>query len=461
MADRISDPRLETLLRAALSAEVANLPVTVQPHQILGRAETRRNTPARSRLRVAIFGEPTSGLRQLSVAMGAIAVLAVAGALALATLRLDRTNVAAPLPTAPGDWSRVVIDAGPNTQNVTRIAASPNGLLAVVDVEDGPAELFASTDGQSWTEVSPDAHPAIGRDGAAWALVGTDRGFLLSNGDIWSSADGVDWELIASRTDNTDLGRGEMLAVAAGGPGYVGVGSGNNAWYSTDGSNWSMAQVPPPPTEFFESQGFAAPEVAMRGIAVAGDRLVAIGTASRHTESTGLTAPVVWTSRDGRTWSNAVDPLDGEGPSAVAAGPGGFAAMTDEGGRRVVRVSADGSTWEQVADLGAARPTGADGTPLDLDVSAIAASDAGFVAAGGFGPRCLMAGVPCGPDEAVIWTSADGRSWSRLPNADLFARAGASDVVSWGDQFVVGGTQDGHPAIWISGAATGDARSSP
>ena len=189
----------------------------------------------------------------------------------------------------------------------------------------------------------------------------------------------------------------------------------------------------------------------MRGIAVAGDTLVAWGTASRHTEDSGLTAAVMWTSQDGRTWSNVLDPRDSEGPNAMAAGPGGLAAVFDDTGQLVVRVSTDGSTWEQVADLGAARSEDADGMPLDLEVSAIAASDAGFVAAGGFGPRCLMAGVPCGPDEALIWTSADGRSWSRLPKGEQFAHAGASDIVSWGDRFVIGGAQDGQPVIWISG----------
>ena len=147
-------------------------------------------------------------------------------------------------------------------------------------------------------------------------LVGSDRGFLLSNGDVWSSADGFDWQILARRTDNPDLRHGEMLRIAAGGPGYVAVGNGNSAWYSTDGSDWSLAQVPPPPTEFFESRGYAAPEVDMRGIAVAGDKLVAWGTASRHTEDLGLTAAVVWTSQDGGTWSTVLDPRDGEGPNS-------------------------------------------------------------------------------------------------------------------------------------------------
>ena len=450
MADQIYDPRLETLLRESLATEVAKLPLTVEPDHVFARRGARN----RSGTRFLDVGHPTAGRRRLSMSLGAVAVLAVA----IVALRLstapDRVDPAAALPATPDAWSRVVLDAGPNAQDVTSLAASPRGLLAVVGVDDGPDELFASTDGYTWTRVPPDEHPAIGVNGTGWALVGSDRGYLLSNGDVWFSEDGFDWQLLASRSESPDLGHGEMHGVAAGGPGYVAVGNGNSAWYSTDGSDWSLAQVPPPPTEFFESRGYAAPEVDMRGLAVAGDRLVAWGTASRHTEVSGLTSPVMWTSQDGRSWTNALDPSDGEGPNAMAAGLGGFAGVFDDTGQLVVRVATDGSTWEQVADLGAARSEDTDGMPLDLEVSGIAASDAGFVAAGGFGPRCLMAGVPCGPDEAMIWTSADGRSWSRLPKAEQFAHAGASDIVSWGDRFVIGGAQDGQPVIWISGSET-------
>ena len=113
MADRTHDPRLELLLRDVLAAEVANLPLTVRPGQILERADARRRARARSRLRLLIFGDAT-GPSQLFVALGAIAALAVVGALAFATLRLDRNPVAAPLPTTPEEWSRVAIDARPN-----------------------------------------------------------------------------------------------------------------------------------------------------------------------------------------------------------------------------------------------------------------------------------------------------------------------------------------------------------
>jgi hypothetical protein len=378
-------------------------------------------------------------------------VLLVAGAVYVGS-QLTRPEQPLRLPTTPGAWERVLLDATPGAGRVVSLAASPQGLLAVVQVDDGPYELLASTDSRRWTRVPPETRPALGTDAAGWVVTGTDRGFIASNGDVWRSPDGFDWQLLASRTDNEALAHGEMQAIAQGGPGYIAVGNGNSAWYSTDGSDWALAQVPAPPTEYFASQGFATPEVDMRGLAVAADTLVAWGTASRHTEATGLTLPVMWISRDGRTWSNALDPSDDEGQeNAVAAGPGGFAAVMDDGGEIVVLVSSDGDAWEQVDVLGPRRSEAPDGTVQELDVGSVAASDAGFVATGALGPPCLMGGVPCEPVEAIIWTSDDGRTWTRLPSDVRFARGSGAGVVAWGTGFVVGGEQDGEPAIWISG----------
>lgn len=360
------------------------------------------------------------------------------------------------LPTDPGTWERVPIELpSGRTGRVTSLAATARGSLALVqvgEVQAGPHELFASTGGGSWVRVPPDAYPVMNHDRGD-AIFGTDRGFLLSNGDIWFSADGFDWQLLATRTENPDLAHGEMQRVAAGGPGYVAVGNNNSTWYSTDGSDWTLAQVQPPPAEFLESQGFTAPEWGMDGLAVAGDKLVAWGNASQFEGENPIGLKqigLMWTSRDGRSWSNVPYVLgasDNEGPGAMAAGPRGFVAVFEDRNQLVFRASADGSTWEQVYSLGAARSTAADGTEFALSVSSIAVSDAGFVAVGGFGEFCLFT---CPPGEVVIWTSEDGRSWSRLPSDARFARAGAHSVVAWGDRFVVGGTQDGEPVIWIS-----------
>ena len=308
------------------------------------------------------------------------------------------------LPTTPGGWERVPIKlpAG-QTGRVVSLAAAPRGSLALVEVgevEEGPYELFATMRGDSWVRVPPDAYPVIDHDGANWALHGSDRGFLLSeNGDVWFSADGFDWQVMARRTENPDLAHGEMQRVEAGGPGYVAVGNNNSTWYSTDGSDWTLAQVQPPPAEFFESQGFAAPEWGMDGLAVAGDKLIAWGNASQN-------IGVMWTSRDGRSWSNVpyvLGPSDNNGPGALAAGPRGFVAVFEDGGQLVFRASADGSTWEQVHSLGAARSTDADGTQLELSVSSIAASDAG-----------------CGGAKRPVVVRGRQRLWRSPPVAQLW-----------------------------------------
>jgi hypothetical protein len=147
----------------------------------------------------------------------------------------------------------------------------------------------------------------------------------------------------------------------------------------------------------------------------------------------------------------------------VAGGPNGFIATGTSG---AVWSSTDGSSWQRLAAANAFGPSrwqlpgqseaeNEDGIPVQLGWSGIAAGPAGYVAAGTDG-LCLLT---CPSEEAVIWTSVDGRSWTRLPNGPLFtgspdteSGAGASSIVAWGDRFAAGGIVDGRPAIWISNA---------
>jgi hypothetical protein len=259
-----------------------------------------------------------------------------------------------------------------------------------------------------------------------------------------------------------------MLAAAVAGPGLIAVGSDNTAWYSEDGLDWSLAEVPPPPTESFQAVGLPAPIVEMRGLAVAGDRMVAWGSASAEEDGVNtIDAPVLWASSDGRSWANVLDARM-DGLRTVAGGPGGFVAVGDASEdvepRSAIWFSADGQAWERAA-------VNDEGMPVSVHVSSAAATSAGYVAVG------IDNGCPVGPcpsGEAVIWTSADGRSWSRLQSDELFAvtdprdpgetfGASANVAVAWGSQFVVGGFYDGKPAIWISDPAPsgGDANAIP
>ena len=128
--------------------------------------------------------------------------------------------------------------------------------------------------------------------------------------------------------------------------------------------------------------------------------------------------------------------------TAVTSGPHGFVATGQARSEPAVWLSADGEAWERVAE-------GAFTGPVKLELNSASATDAGYVVIGTEG-QCVS--YPCVGQELVIWTSADGRSWSRIPSSDLSAEAQAYRAVAWGSHFVVGGAYDGGPAIWISGS---------
>src|SRR3970040_432595 len=189
-----------------------------------------------------------------------------------------------------------------------------------------------------------------------------------------------------------------MLAAVAAGPGLVAVGSDNKAWYSTDGSDWSLAEVPPPPAEIFEREGYPAPTVRMPGVAGAGDKLVAWGGAEATNAADSMVAPVLWASSNGLSWTNVLDPQIGT-LFAVAGGPGGFVALAEtQGSRDGVWFSPHGQAWERV-DVFDSRWSEVDfnlvndeGMYVKLMMKSVAATSAGYVAVGGDG-LCLLG--PC------------------------------------------------------------------
>ena len=346
------------------------------------------------------------------------------------------------LPSTSNAWERDVIETPSVTGRVASIAVSPRGLLAVVG-GDEPTHLAVSGDGRNWTLVPESQPPLLSNDrsfGMPTAL-GTDGGFLmLQLNEVWFSENGNDWLRLAGETTDPDLAQGGPDAATAGGPGLVGVG-GDNAWYSVDGSDWSLAAVPALPVEVL-ARPASDRYVAMTGVTAAGNDLVAWGMAEvpvAGNPDEHLVVPLLWASRDGRTWIDVVDP-EMDSVTAVAAGPGGFVAAGQAGSGAAVWFSADGETWEKDSD-------GAFTSPADLRLVSAAATSAGYVVVGNDG-QCLS--TSCPDQDIAIWTSADGRSWSRVPSADLFTGAKAYGAFAWGSGFAIGGAYDGKPAIWIS-----------
>ena len=138
-----------------------------------------------------------------------------------------------------------------------------------------------------------------------------------------------------------------------------------------------------------------------------------------------------------------LDPdIDGLGQSSSADGETGrrTKATCSDGACRHARPSDDVGDWNP--------STG-------ISVADVAAVEDGHVAVGSSRPaRAGSAGRP----KPVIWTSADGQTWSRLPSDERFRSVGQWDssgtearwVVAMGSRIVIAGTYEDVPTIWIS-----------
>ena len=195
---------------------------------------------------------PRQGVPRAAVLFAVMSLLVALLAASVAYIGSQRihTERTPGLPTTSGDWERVVIETPSVTGRVASIAVGPQGLLAVVG-GDEPARIAVSTDGRTWTLVPVDQHPRLSNDRSFGmpSVVGTDRGFLmLQLNEVWISENGYDWRRLAGETTDPDLRMGGPDAATNGGPGLVAVG-GDRAWYSVDGSDWSVAAVPALPVE--------------------------------------------------------------------------------------------------------------------------------------------------------------------------------------------------------------------
>lgn len=195
---------------------------------------------------------------------------------------------------------------------------------------------------------------------------------------------------------------GTLLVVSAGGAGAYYLLRGR---VGADDSGHAAVQV--------ADKLFAAPQVANDGVhqvindvAAMGNTVVAVGSEYGGAAS----RPRFLVSTDGgRTWQvGAVRPGEGglqagPGPSSIAATPGAWLAIGGARDRRVVWTSNDGKTWTEQGGQGAAFDPGD-------KVSGIARTPDGYV----------MVGYNTGSDEGdhddrpAVWLSRTGEAWQRI-----------------------------------------------
>lgn len=254
LSDRFSDEVITQFLRTRSADPEPSMPDDI--------VRTVGATP-QDRPWLGLGALPLPRATLLIVAVGLL--LAVAGAIGVGSLLLRPDVLVTPLPTTPHAWERVLIETPQGNGSVASVVASPRGLLAVIQggdrqgAGDGPTRLATSSDGRTWTLVPAAQHPPLSdtRGFGLPSVVATDQGFLLVQpGGVWTSENGSDWRPLAGTSTDPDMSMGGPRVVAVGGPGLVAVG-GDKAWYSEDGSDWSLA-TPSSPVGRKGPMGFAS-----------------------------------------------------------------------------------------------------------------------------------------------------------------------------------------------------------
>ncbi|QCX01790.1 hypothetical protein FGM00_17320 [Aggregatimonas sangjinii] len=167
-------------------------------------------------------------------------------------------------------------------------------------------DVWSSSDGVSWELVTSNAdfeprngHTLTVYAGSLWLIGGTsnDQSYAICCGyrDVWKSDDGADWEKVTDkapfnlRSSHTTLAVGKTL-ILIGGDLKNGYGE---IWYSEDGYSWHKALENPP---FGDRAGHS--------LVSDGELLWLIGGRSTQNPPHGLENDV-WYSKNGLDWSEA------------------------------------------------------------------------------------------------------------------------------------------------------------
>lgn len=305
-------------------------------------------------------------------------------------------------------WSRVEDpDFGDEVGGVYSMTSVAAGVAGFVAVGQGPTSSMAwvSADGQSWDRAEPEG--GFGPDRVE-QVVAIDGGFLAVGrsetgaGVSWTSIDGRAWD---EPITLPGLEEGLITHVAALDHGVLAVGyslgdmTAYRFWISADGRSWRRpASAPIARVE---------PGIA---VAVSDTGYLVIGSPV----SAGRSAPSLWASADGESWTERSTNL-GPGllPVALASGSSGIVGSFLDPERGLVAHSVDGRSW-QPDSLGAV-------------ASLLAAIPGGFLAGS--------------EDNGVedLWTSTEGAEWDPIEDLRPFARSHLHDVTVRGDTIVAVG----------------------
>jgi hypothetical protein len=220
------------------------------------------------------------------------------------------------------------------------------------------------------------------------------------------------------------------------------------AWTSVGGSAWD--RLP-------DSSAFVAPHGGWRefiaAIVASGDGFVAVGLEGLDDGSSAEAA--AWFSPDGNTWARATVP-DGAGATMdqVVVTDHGFVAL-GEAGYSIHAGFGDGTAiWTSPDGRAWTRLATAQAPPHGTRLRSVVQGPMEFLAAASFENSLGLPDTPRPALTAGIWRSADAVHWAPIPGTPL----GVRDIVRVADGFVALGSSDPgdtsdivHPIAWRSG----------
>jgi len=232
-------------------------------------------------------------------------------------------------------WQKANI---PDLHGVSDLVVGPGGLLAVAD------PLWLTTNGTDWTAVTDTDFEGqgISRVGA------TGDGFVALGSLVWTSQDGLEWEVAASQSGlllaqsgvHKIVRSGDQLLAVAGG---VSLGRPLEVWTSTNLVDWTKAGELP------HSRNVRSPVAAVGplGWIVTGSNDPDSGDRTNH----------IWLSADGLSWqevTTAIGPVSDVFVDAVGFVAVGFlfigtgCALDPSDIQGLTWTSTDGRSWTEM-----------------------------------------------------------------------------------------------------------------